>query len=275
MQTNSTQSTLSRVFYANAKINLFLRVIKRDGKYHKIATLIIPYKEIADKIQLKISLISFKSATKIEVMNQKRNSPIHNNVLFKLIDYLRSQYSIENDIEINLTKNIPIGSGLGGASSDVFFTLQAITDILKLKMNNKTTKAICNEISMDSYFFKFNRPAIVYQPENKIIPVKIINLSELNIEVINSDILCRTEEIFNLHEIINSNEDKYNLIIESLYKNSTLIIEELFNDLKITIEKLFPKLSKITNELIKTNSHVIYTGSGSSIITINKKKSFR
>ena len=99
------------------KINLSLKIIKklRNG-YHDISSL-ITFSDLYDiitisKINKPYDIISF-SGKFCKGIN------IKNNTVTKLLKILRKNKLLKNQsFKINIKKNIPHGSGLGGASSN-------------------------------------------------------------------------------------------------------------------------------------------------------------
>lgn len=114
---------------AYAKINLFLNIIaRRSDGYHDIESL--------------MHSVSLHDVIKIEVkkhdtlrINVKTNAPElsdeKNNLVYIAAQKYAARYSVTDEILISLEKNIPIGAGLGGGSSDAAATLRALNKIYK------------------------------------------------------------------------------------------------------------------------------------------------
>ena len=106
---------------APAKINLYLRVLKKrpDGK-HTVETILqtialydtITFRRLAD------------SRIAVSCRPPLKNTPVYDNLCFKAAYLLRSAVSRKNPgISISIAKNIPVGAGFGGGSSDAATTL--------------------------------------------------------------------------------------------------------------------------------------------------------
>lgn len=102
---------------ASAKLNLFLEVTRRrpDG-YHDLATLFARI-GLADALTLKKSR---REGIALKVTGgpaELRNDP-DNNIVCRAAEKFFAAFRIRPAVEITLEKNIPVGAGLGGGSSD-------------------------------------------------------------------------------------------------------------------------------------------------------------
>ena len=99
------------------KINLFLRVIKKlNSGYHSIMSL-ITFCDLHDVISISETI---DSKDKISFSGKfKKGINIKTNTVIKVLDLLRRAKLLQNQtFKINIQKNIPHGSGLGGGSSN-------------------------------------------------------------------------------------------------------------------------------------------------------------
>ena len=130
------------------KINLSLKVLKKlNSGYHKITSL-ITFCGLHDVILIsrirgtkdKISFFGrFKSG-----INKKSNT------ISKLLNLLRSNKLLQNQVfKINVQKNIPHGSGLGGGSSNAANLLNYFNSKMKLKLSKKKIKKLARKIGFD------------------------------------------------------------------------------------------------------------------------------
>ena len=68
-----------------------------------------------------------------EFVNSGIKIPDGENICVKAWKLLHKDFGIGN-VKIHLHKQIPIGSGLGGGSSDASFTLKALNDLFELNL---------------------------------------------------------------------------------------------------------------------------------------------
>jgi 4-diphosphocytidyl-2-C-methyl-D-erythritol kinase len=130
-----------------AKLNLCLHIIdKRKDGYHNLESIfcIIDFYDI----------LSFRKNNSARVNFKTNSNEIDStyNLVTKAYNIISNLYDIEG-IDIFLDKKIPIGSGLGGGSSNAAVTLLALNDIFKLNISEDTLMKISEEIGSDVPFF--------------------------------------------------------------------------------------------------------------------------
>ncbi|MBI4811284.1 MAG: 4-(cytidine 5'-diphospho)-2-C-methyl-D-erythritol kinase [Ignavibacteriales bacterium] len=135
---------------AYAKINLGLRILrKRDDGYHDIDT-VFHRVDLYDEIYLEPS-------STIKVFSNESNLPTdEGNLCIRAAQLLREYSGIEKGVNISLTKNIPIGAGLGGGSSDAAATLIGLTKFWEVDVSQIDLYKLALQLGSDvPYFLKF------------------------------------------------------------------------------------------------------------------------
>ncbi len=106
-----------------AKINIGLVVKnRRDDNYHNIETIFYPLL-LSDKI------IFERSDSTEFVSNSNQINNTGKNLISEAKEYLEEQVGRALNVKIKLEKNIPIGAGLGGGSSNAAATLKALNKL--------------------------------------------------------------------------------------------------------------------------------------------------
>ena len=91
------------------------------------------------------------------------------NLVTKSLDIVRKIYKVRNfGMDINLIKNIPLGSGLGGGSSNAATTLIALSEIWSLGISKKDLMALGLKLGSDVPFFINGKNAWVEGRGDKI-----------------------------------------------------------------------------------------------------------
>jgi 4-diphosphocytidyl-2-C-methyl-D-erythritol kinase len=132
---------------AYAKINLGLRVLrKRDDSYHDIET-------VLHRIDL-FDEILFEPSSTISLSCNRRDLPTDDtNLCVRAAVLLQQSLNIRNGVHITLKKNIPVGAGLGGGSSDAAAVLTALPVWWNKSPDTVDLHALASELGSDVPFF--------------------------------------------------------------------------------------------------------------------------
>lgn len=148
-----------------AKINIGLRVLsKRIDGYHNIETIFYPVK-IYDTVKVIIERISGRGNI-ISVRTTPEGAiDDKDNICLKAVKLYLSGFKIEDKykIQIEIKKNIPVGAGLGGGSSDAAVVLKILAVYFKNKVktvSELSLRKIALKLGSDVPFFL--RPVTSY-----------------------------------------------------------------------------------------------------------------
>jgi 4-diphosphocytidyl-2-C-methyl-D-erythritol kinase len=172
------------------------------------------------------------------------------------------------EIYAQLLKIIPIGSGLGGGSSDGSFMLKAINELCKLGVSNKELKSLASELGSDCPFFIDNRPSLVAGRGEIIDPlpfsIEDLKINKLSILLIHPGVHVNTGVAFTLLNQELSNKKLQFVKLPSLPLNQWK--EVLHNDFQIPVVSKHAEISNAINIIEDSNAeYVQMTGSGSSV----------
>ena len=133
-----------------AKINLHLEVLgKRKDGYHELAMLMQSI-NLEDYLEIELNnngLINLQS-------NNNELDLKKDNLIIKAANILRNHYPDRNlGANIFLNKNIPIGAGLAGGSSNAAATLIGLNKLWSLNLDQPTLSAFALKLGSDVPFF--------------------------------------------------------------------------------------------------------------------------
>lgn len=133
---------------AYAKINLTLDVLgDRPDGYHDIET-------VLHTVELHDSIILREDGEGIVLRCASPDVPPETqNIVHRAAHLLRETFQISRGIEIELTKRIPVASGLGGGSSDAAVTLLGLAQMWKLRVDDRQLMELGSKIGSDVPFF--------------------------------------------------------------------------------------------------------------------------
>jgi 4-diphosphocytidyl-2-C-methyl-D-erythritol kinase len=119
---------------APAKINLALHITaRRDDGYHLLDSLVTFTTKLADILTISPSTKpSFTVSGEFSTALLQTNSD--SNLIWRSIDLFHQKMGHNGHYAIHLEKNIPIGAGLGGGSSDAAATITALEYLTGLKI---------------------------------------------------------------------------------------------------------------------------------------------
>lgn len=131
-----------------AKVNLGLRVLgKRPDGYHEVET-------ILQMVGLYDHLVFTPAARGIEIACTHPGVPLGEENLIRLAwDLLRRRSRIAGGVRVRLDKQIPVGAGLGGGSSDAAATLLALNRLWGSNLTPEALAEMAGELGSDVPFF--------------------------------------------------------------------------------------------------------------------------
>ena len=248
------------------KINLSLRVIKKlSNNYHNIISL-ITFCDLHDVISISKTRssrdkISFSGKFK-KGINKKSNT------VTKILNLLRRAKLLENQtFKINIRKNIPHGSGLGGGSSNAADLLNYFNSKMKLKLSKKKIKQLANQIGFDVPVNLERQNTLLTGKRDEIL--RLNQKFKLNLLIVYPNLICSTKRIYEKNKKISLSTPQSFFCIKNNKKLINLLKNEN-NDLEETVIKIYPKVKKII-EYIKSIKGCYFsriTGSGSACFGI-------
>ncbi len=119
------------IWPAPAKLNLMLHITgQREDGYHELQT-VFQFIDFADELTFEL-----RSDERIVRHSKDFDVPENEDIILRAASLLRERYLLSNPsavkkagVDITLTKNIPMGAGLGGGSSDAATTLIALNKL--------------------------------------------------------------------------------------------------------------------------------------------------
>jgi 4-diphosphocytidyl-2-C-methyl-D-erythritol kinase len=251
------------ISFPNAKINLGLYVTnKRSDGFHDIETCFypIPWKDILEIIPSEQTGFTH-SGIAIPGNNES-------NLCLKTVAAYQERYNIPA-VHIHLHKNIPIGAGLGGGSSDAAFTAKNLNTLFELNLNSTELENSVRSLGSDCAFFIQNEQIIAVEKGDVFIEKNCIDLSGYWIYLIHPSIHVSTKDAYlGVSPLTNRKP-----ISEILKQDIATWKKELINDFELSVFKAFPQLLDIKHSLYANGAaYAAMSGSGSTLFGIFKNK---
>jgi len=248
------------------KINLSLRVVRklRNG-YHNIKSL-VTFCDLHDEIS-----ISRVKSSKDQVSFSgkfKKGIDKKSNTITKVLYLLRKKkFFNKQAFKINIHKNIPHGSGLGGGSSNAADLLKFFNSKMHLKLSRNEMRKIANQIGFDVPISLEKKNTFLTGKKNEII--RLFQKFGLNILIVYPNVICSTKKIYKNNKKFTFLKLRSNFYISNRNQLINFLKKEN-NDLEKTVIKFYPKVRKIIDLIKDQNGCYLsrITGTGSACFGI-------
>lgn len=237
---------------APAKLNLFLHILgRREDGYHDLQTL-FQLLDAGDTLR-------FATAPRGELqLHLSTNStrqvvPLADNLILKAARLLRDHVGKPQlGAEIQLEKQLPMGGGLGGGSSDAATTLLALNQLWELGLTQQELQSLGLQLGADVPVFIGGRSAWGEGVGENLEPIELPPRWYL---VITPNCLVSTAQIFG-HENLTRNTPAI--------KMADFLAGGSRNDCESVTRNLYPEVDKALNWLSQYGPARM-TGTGASV----------
>ncbi|MBO5425208.1 MAG: 4-(cytidine 5'-diphospho)-2-C-methyl-D-erythritol kinase [Lachnospiraceae bacterium] len=256
---------------AYAKVNLALDVLRRreDG-YHEVK-MIMQNLDIYDELTFSVYENGTQpSNRKITITTNKEGIPTDSrNLIYKAVELMFDEYGIEAEIDIHLTKNIPVEAGMAGGSTDCAATLHAINELFNLGADTKKLMELGVKLGADVPYCVMAKTALSEGIGEVLTPVE--PLKDCYVLVVKPPISVSTKMVYTN---LNANElEKHpdvDGMIEAL-KISDLsgVASRMENVLETVTVHMHPEIETIKKAMKEKGAmNAIMSGSGPTVFGI-------
>nr|WP_068892919.1 4-(cytidine 5'-diphospho)-2-C-methyl-D-erythritol kinase [Pedobacter panaciterrae] len=244
--------------FANAKINLGLYVTeKRPDGYHNLETVFYPVK-INDVIE-----ITDAGKTTCQIKGIDIPGSTEDNICLKAFELLKKDFDLPAQ-QITLLKNIPVGAGLGGGSSDAAFLIKLLNDKFQLGLNIQQMEDYARQLGADCAFFINNKPVFAEGKGDEFSDIKI-DLSSYKIVLVKPPVHVSTADAYG-GIIPNKSGVSLKDLIQLPLKDWKV---NLKNDFETTVFLKYPEIAAVKQALYHEGAiFAAMSGSGSSVFAI-------
>ena len=253
-------------FSAPAKINLYLNVTgKRTDGYHEIETLFERI-TIFDQIEVDIS----PHPTVIETSDP--SIPVdESSLLGRTVSLFREELNIGNNYKIHINKGIPVGSGLGGGSSDAAYLLKGLNEISGRVLDKGKLVEIARTLGADVPFFLEEASFCIGKERGDVVKKVNSDLKMAHI-IVNPPFSLSTKSVYSRLEGFGlTKEGALDRMFTAFLEegDSSGIAQNLRNDLQTVVLREFPVLDRVFFALRELGSiGELLSGSGPTVFGI-------
>lgn len=250
------------IIFPQAKINLGLHVLKkREDSYHEVETCMysIPLFDILEI--LPADEFSFKQTGLVV------EGTTESNLCVKAFRLFEKEFKIPN-VYMHLRKQIPMGAGLGGGSSDAAHVINGLNELFAIGISQSRKEEFAAQLGSDCAFFIDGSPKLATGRGENLEEISV-DLKGKHLLLIYPDIHVGTAEAYAGVDFYQGSK--------SINEILNLPITEWQNQLENSFEKSifgkYPVMLDIKNKLIANGAlYAAMSGSGSTLFGIFEKE---
>jgi 4-diphosphocytidyl-2-C-methyl-D-erythritol kinase len=235
---------------APAKLNLFLHIIGRraDG-YHLLQSAF----QLIDRCDFLD--FTLREDGEIRRTNEVAGIPEANDLIIRAARLLQQHCKVSLGADLSLHKNLPMGGGLGGGSSDAATTLMALNFLWQCGLDRPQLMQLGLQLGADIPFFILGQNAFVEGVGEQL---QILNTQEQWFLVIEPGVHVPTPLIFSAKELTRNTKPV------KITDFSNEAKSDWKNDLQAVACNLFPEIEEAVIWLSKYGNAKM-TGSGACV----------
>lgn len=249
------------IVFPHAKINLGLNVVrKRPDGFHDVETVMmpVPWHDVLEVLldrSLRPGEVVF-SRTGLEV-----TGPVQDDLCWRAAALFGEVCPLPG-IRLHLHKNIPMGAGLGGGSSDAAHVLMLLDQLCDAPLGHAELARMAGQLGSDCPFFLRHEVQVARSRGEILSPFKV-DLKGLHLLVVVPPIHVSTATAYGTCRPSGGSIDLPELLA-TLPRHQW--ISRIPNTLEENVMSLHPRIAGIKEELLKEGAfHAAMSGSGAAV----------
>ena len=252
---------MNKIFLQSySKVNIGLKVIKkREDGYHDIHT-VFQELDFHDQILLKKSNGGCSFTSNVNWLENNSS-----NLCVRAWELLAEKYNISG-VHIDLNKNIPPGSGLGGGSSNAACVLKGLAKLYSLNIRYKDLIKTSSLIGADVPFFIRGGCQLGSGVGNKLVEIKHSN--DKVFLLVMPEIHIDTKATFKkFKKFLDSNQEKVNF--NKFIEKDKFLFKFFENDFETIIVPAYPEIGHIKKTILEQGAlFSSLSGTGSTVFGV-------
>ncbi len=247
---------------AYAKINLGLRILgKRPDGFHELETYFLQI-DLADRLFFEKSELGG-----LQLTCNRADLPLDvANLSWRAYELLCAAAHRRVGVRLHLEKNIPVGAGLGGGSSDAAVTLMALNRLYDLNISDARLHLLATQLGSDVPFFLTGGLCLGSGRGEIITPLP--ELPNWEILLITPAVVVSTAWAYQNYKMSLTNRQKITKLpsLDFVQLQEHQLAEVCQNDLEAVVFEKYPELAELKSKLQQAGAVVAsMTGSGSAL----------
>lgn len=255
------------ILFSPAKINIGLHVLrKRSDDFHDLDTLMYPLPfydmiEIAANTESDTNLMFTASGIQIP-------GTVESNLCIQAFNLFNSHAGTEVNITMHLYKQIPIGAGLGGGSSNASSMLLGMNNLSDNKFSIKELTDLAAQLGSDCPLFIHKKPMLA-SGRGEILKDTRVDLCGFHLVLCNPGIMIPTTEAYSRVVPIKDRPP----LEENLSMSVSEWEKHIVNDFEASVFALYPEIETLKLSMYQSGAlYASMSGSGSSVYGIFRSR---
>ena len=263
---------------APAKINLFLDILgKRPDGYHNIKSIVLPV-SVYDRVILENRPSGIETVATNDI--QLPGIPWamawcapEDNLATRAARLLKEVTGYPGGVRIVLEKNIPIGAGLGGGSSDAAAVLKGLNTLWQTGLSQDRLISLGIRLGCDIPALVHGGSLCMEGVGEQLTPIRRHTQHPLWLLMVYPGLAVSTIDIYTRYKAgltSTPSADKFQQVVSGLEQGvPAQVAAGLYNALQATVFQKYPLLELIKNKLAAAGAlGVLLTGSGSTLYAL-------
>lgn len=246
-----------KTVYAPAKVNLCLHVLgrRRDG-YHDLAML-MQRVSLYDRLDIKLTDDDHVSVNCPGLELAEGESNIVERAVCSLLEHV----GIKQGVAVSIDKKIPSAAGMGGGSSDAAAVLEALDELLDLRLPKAELMSIGCKLGADVPFFLYKKTAWATGIGDRFVPWP--GLPPVWLILVNPGVAVSTASVF---QNLGLTHQRPIARIPRFPVGTSALVRLLHNDLEVVTCQHHPVITTIKGRLIAYGAAgALMSGSGPTV----------
>jgi 4-diphosphocytidyl-2-C-methyl-D-erythritol kinase len=252
---------MRHVALSPAKVNLLLKVVsKRSDGYHNLVS-------VVDLISLYDVITIEEDAQDRVVVGDTRGilptGPA--NTIFRAIMLLKERYGVALGVRVMVEKQIPIGAGLGGPSSNAATVLKELVRIWGLEVTEPELMALGSKVGADVPLFVYGKSCVMRGVGDRVSPFPLPSIWYV---LVYPGIILHTRLVYEGLRIVLTKREN-DITLSGKFDTIHGVAQALENDLEPVAFSLCPEIQEVKKRLTEAGAlNALMSGSGSSVFGI-------
>ncbi len=254
------------IYFSPAKINIGLQILnKRTDGYHNIQSVMHPV-GLCDILEIN-TLPNSDQSFLFSQSGIRFEGDLEENLCLQAMELFRKETQIP-PVQMHLHKQIPVGAGLGGGSSNASTTLLGLNALADNPLTVRQLSDLAAILGSDCPFF-LDSQTMLMEGRGEILTPLSLSLEEIYLVLLFPEIHVSTQDAYagvipaipplQLNELINEPLSRWEELIE--------------NDFEKSVFKRYPQLDSLKRELYSNGAtYASLSGSGSSLYGLFKEQ---